>query len=214
MNIRTKIFLWYAGLLTLIIVGFSIAVFSVVQATIVSSIDSELAQISSNLIQNIGIIRNNHLETLDTDVVFRNDEIFRLPGLSIQVWQTYDGDSTITPLLIQSSLDLRGMKAALDPSTLQVDFPTFNNVNTNNLRERVITRPFMTTDGQQIGVLQIASSIMIVDQIINGVFKAMVITAAAGLIIAIGLDMLVSYHTLQPIQKITAAVACISTTDD
>lgn len=76
MVIRTKIFLWYAGLLTLIIVGFSITVFGAVQATIMSSIDSELTQTSSDIIQNIGIISSNNLDALDTNAIFRSEKIF------------------------------------------------------------------------------------------------------------------------------------------
>jgi len=214
MKFHTKIFLWYAGLLTLIIIGFSIAVFGVIQTTIVNSIDSRLASKSAHLIRHMGIRSSHFSDAPELTIFFRDDEIFRVAGLSIQVWQTHDGDKEIPPILIQSSYDLRGMESALDASKLATDTSTFTNVTFHTERQRVMSRPFSTVDGQQIGVIQTASSIMIVDQITDGLFKAMVVTTIIGWIISIGLDMLLSYHALQPIQKITSAVARISTSND
>ncbi len=214
MKFHTKVFLWYAGLLTLIIIAFSIAVFGVIQATIVNSIDSRLAFKSSHLIKDMGIQSNRHLDTPTLDIVFKDDEVFRVAGVSIQVWQTHDGHQTISPVLIQSSYDLSDLQHALDTSQMTVGEPTYTDVTIHSERQRVMTRPLKTVDGRQIGVVQLASSIMIVDQITDGIIKAMVLTTMIGWIISISLDMLLSYHALQPIQKITNAVARISTSND
>ena len=214
MNIRTKISLWYAGLLILIIVLFSVAVFGVIQATIINSIDSGLAQTSSNIRQNIRVIPMGEFGALETGVVFRNSDIFNVPGLSIQVWQTSDSETRIEPILIQSSSDLRDVEHALDSSALNATSPTFNKVILNNIPERVMTQPFITTDGQQLGVIQIASSLHIVDQVTTGLIKVMLVVTIIGVVISIVLGMMLSYRALQPIQEITAAAARISTTDD
>ena len=214
MKFHTKIFLWYAGLLTLIIIGFSIAVFGVIQTTIVNSIDNMLASKSSHLIRDMGIHPNYYHGVPSLNIFFQDEEDFRVAGLSIQVWQTHDGNETIPPVLIQSSFDLRGMTSALDVSQLSSDSPIYSNVIFHTERQRVMTRPFSTEDGRQIGVIQTASSIMIVDQITEGILKAMVVTTVIGWIISMGLDMLLSYHALQPIHKITVAVARISTSND
>ena len=214
MKFHTKIFLWYAGLLTLIIIGFSIAVFGVIQSTIVHSIDSRLDSKSSHLIRHMGIQSSHHGDVPTLKMIFGNDDIFRVAGLSIQVWQTHDGQNEISPVLIKSSFDLGNMTTALDASNLNVDSPTYTKVTFHTERQRVMTRPFKTADGLQIGVIQTASSIMIVDQITEGILKAMVITTIIGWIISMGLDMLLSYHALQPIQKITTAVARVSTSND
>lgn len=214
MKFHTKVFLWYAGLLTIIIIAFSIAVFGVIQATIVNSIDSRLASKSSHLIQDMGIQSNRHPEKPTLNIVFRDDEIFRIAGVSVQVWQTHNGHETIPPILIQSSYDLSDLQHALDTSQMAVGEPTYTDVTIHSERQRVMTRPLTTVDDRQIGVVQLASSIMIVDQITDGIIKAMVLTTVIGWIISIILDMLLSYHALQPIQKITTAVARISTSND
>jgi signal transduction histidine kinase len=195
-------------------VGFSIAVFGVIHVTIVNTIDNELAQQSSLLIQNIGVISNENLDALDIDFIPQSEEVLHIAGLSIQVWQTHDGALNITPKLIQSSLNVIYMTTALDPSSLAVSSPTFSHVTINSARERVITHPIVANSGQQIGIIQIASSIVIIDQMTAGILVIMIVGTMIGVIISIGLNMLLSYFALQPMQKITAAAVSISTTDD
>jgi len=214
MNIRTKISLWYAGLLTLIIIAFSIAVFGVIQATIINSIDSGLARSSSNIISNIRVIPLGEFGALETGVIFRNDEIFRVPGMSIQVWQTHDGESSIDPILLQSSYDLSGVTRPLDGNALSAERPSFIDIEFNNMPERVMTRPFTTVGGQKIGVVQIASSTLIVEQVTDGVLSIMISATVIGVVVSIVLGMMVSYRAVRPIQEITAAAAQVSTATD
>jgi two-component system, OmpR family, sensor kinase len=210
MKFHTKVFLWYAGLLTLIIIGFSIAVFGVIQATVVNSIDDRLAHKTYHLIDNMSILS----DTSGIEIIFQDHDIFRVAGISIQVWQTHDGNTEIPPVLVHSSVDLSVVTTALDDSKLMLDEQIYTDIVFHAERQRVMTHPFMTDEGRQIGVIQTASSIMIVDQIIEGIFKAMIITTIMGWVISMCLDMLLSYHALQPIQKITTAVANISTSND
>jgi len=214
MSIRAKISLWYAGLVTLIIVAFSVAVFGVIQATIINSIDSGLAQTSSNIVRNVRVIPFGEFGALETSIIFRNDEIFRVPGLSIQVWQTSDGEQSIEPILLQSSFDLSGVTRPLDASQLDAERPAFTSVTTDNMPERIMTRPFTTVGGQKIGVIQIAASTLIVEQVTDGVLSIMITATVIGVIVSIGLGMMVSYRAVRPIQEITAAAARISTATD
>jgi len=214
MSIRTKISLWYAGLLTLIIIAFSIAVFGVIQATIINSIDSGLARSSSNIIRNIRVIPLGEFGTLETSVIFRNEEIFRVPGLSVQVWQTRDGENTMDPILLQSSFDLTGFTRPLDANALASERPNFTDVEFNNMPERVMTRPFTTAGGQKIGVVQISSSTLIVEQVTDGVLSIMISATVIGVVVSIVLGMMVSYRAVRPIQEITAAATKVSTTTD
>lgn len=214
MNLRTKISLWYAGLLTLVIVLFSVSIFGVIQATIITSVDSELAQTSSNVIRNARVIPMGEFGALQTSVIFRSDEIFRVPGISIQVWQTHNSESKIEPILIQSSFDLANVTHALDKSSLLSELPIFTNGVSNHVPGRVMTRPFSTAGGQSIGVIQIFTPTLIINQVNDGVLTMMIVTTVAGVVIAIGLGMMLSYRVLRPIGEVTAAATRISTTND
>ncbi len=214
MSIRTKISLWYAGLLTLIIIAFSVAVFGVIQATIINSIDSGLAQSSSNIIRNIRVIPLGEFGALETGVIFRNEEIFRVPGLSVQVWQTSNGESEIDPILLQSSFDLASITRPLDRQQLSTERPSFTDVNFNNMPERVMTRPFTNAGGEKIGVVQIAASTLIVEQVTDGVLSIMIAATVIGVFVSIVLGMTLSYRAVRPLQEITAAAARVSTATD
>jgi signal transduction histidine kinase len=214
MSIRTKISLWYAGVLTLIITAFSIAVFGVIQVTIINSIDNELTRSSTDIIESIRIIPLGEFGTLETDVVFRQHDMFYIPGLSVQVWQTHRDTNNITPILLQSSFDLSETTVPLDPSQLSSNEPTFTNIMFNGTPERVITRPFTTVNGEQLGVIQIASSTLILEQVTDGVLTIMISVTILGVLVSIVLGMMVSYRALRPIKEITAAAEQVSTTND
>lgn len=214
MRIRTKISLWYAGLLTLIIVIFSVAVFGVIQATIISSIDGGLEQTATNLIRNIRVMPVGEFGTPQARVVFRTEDDFRVPGVSIQVWQTTSSSGDYSPVLIKSSYDLVGYDNALDASALGANAEQFSSITINTVPGRVSTRPFTTAGGQQIGVVQIAVSTLIVQQVSNGVLSIMLVASALAVVVAIGLGMWLSYRALTPIQEIASAAASIATSND
>lgn len=214
MKIRTKISLWYAGLLTLIIIIFSVAVFGVIQATILNSIDNSLAQTSVNILRDIRVIPVGEFSAPEIHVVFRSDEVFRIPELSLQVWQTSDGESAIEPTLIRASYDLQGFDGMLDGQYLASGEPVFSNVTLSKTPGRVLTLPFATANGQQIGVIQIAASTLIVQQVTAGVLKVMLLATGLGIVISIMVGMMLSYSALKPIEEISKAAAGISTSDD
>lgn len=214
MSIRTKISLWYAGLLALIIVAFSVAVFGVIQATIISSIDSSLAETSSNVMRNVRVIPVGEFGALETGVIFRNDEIFRVPGLSVQVWQTDTGEENQSPILLQSSFDLSNVTVPLAPQQLIAERPSFTDVTINNMPERVMTRPFTTLGGEKLGVIQVSASTLIIDQVTDGVLSIMISATVIGVVISIILGMMISYRAVRPLQEITAAATQVATSND
>lgn len=214
MTIRTKISLWYAGLLTLIIILFSVSIFGVIQAAIITSIDSELAQTSSNINRDVRVIPVGEFGALETGIVFRSEEIFDIPGIFVQVWQTSNGETEIDPVLVQSSPNLMGSADPLDRSYLSTDIPSFTNAVHKNIPQRVMTRSFSTVGGQKIGVIQIATSTLIIEQVNQVILTTMIIATGIGVVIAIGLGMMLSYRVMRPIQEITAAATLISTTND
>ncbi len=214
MSIRTKISLWYAGLLALIIVAFSVAVFGVIQATIISSIDGSLAETSSNIMRNVRVIPVGEFGALETGVIFRSEEIFRVPGLSVQVWQTDTGSENTQPILLQSSFDLSNFSRPLAPDQLNAERPSFSNVTINNMPERVMTRPFTTLGGEKLGVVQVSASTLIVEQVTDGVLSIMISATVIGMMISVILGMMISYRAVRPLQEITAAATQVATSND
>ena len=218
MAFRTKVSLLFAGFPALIVVSFSVAIFGVAKPTIIRSIDNSLEDISSKVLSNILVIPLRAPDSAKVEVLIRSDDMLRMRGFSLQVWQTSDGDSPIDPLLIAASLDLADVESALDASRLILDRAQYSDVSTGptlgDTLLRVLTRPYSTVEGKQIGVVQIASAASIVEDVTDGILGIVLWVTVIGVIVAIFLGLAVSYRALRPIQKMTAAAAQISTSTD
>ena len=218
MRFRTKVSLLYAGFLALIVVCFSAAIFGVFKPTIVASIDKSLDDISTTVLSNVLAVPVQVSDERKVEVLISSDEILRIPGVSVQIWQTNDGLAAIAPQLVATSRDLAGTKTALDPLRINHREATFSDVSNSDSLDvmplRVLTRPFMMDGDKQIGVVQVAASTMIVEDVTEGMLPVLILVAMIGVIVVIALGMLLSYTALRPIQRITAAAARISTSND
>ncbi len=218
MRFRTKVSLLYAGFLALIVVCFSAAIFGVFKPTIVASIDKSLDDISTTVLSNVLAVPVQGSDERKVEVLISSDEILRIPGVSVQIWQTNDGLAAIAPQLVATSRDLAGTKTALDPLRINHREATYSDVSNSDSLDvmplRVLTRPFMMDGDKQIGVVQVAASTMIVEDVTEGMLPVLILVAMIGVIVVIALGMLLSYTALRPIQRITAAAARISTSND
>lgn len=213
MTIRKRLALWYAGLLTSIILIFSAVVFSIMQVSMLSTVDQVLERNATEMIQNIRIVPFSDPEGLQTQVLFRSDSPFQVPSMSIQVWQTYDGGRSIPPLLLRSSNDLIGFDRPLDSNTLFAEQKVFNTNTINGISGRVTTRPFFA-GGRQIGVIQVATPVETIERTNEALLIVMAISTAISVMVAMALGMWLSERSLRPINDITEAAARIANADD
>ena len=218
MQFRTKVSLLYAGFLALIVVCFSAAIFGVFKPTIVASIDKSLDDISTTVLSNVLAVPVQRSDERKVEVLISSDEILRIPGVSVQIWQTNDGQAEIVPQLVATSRDLAGTETALDPLGINQREATYSDVSSSDSLDvmplRVLTRPFKMDGDKQIGVVQVAASTMIVEDVTEGMLSVVILVAMIGVIVVIALGMLLSYTALRPIQRITAAATRISTSND
>ena len=214
MTIRTRLALWYTGLLTLIIIIFSVTVFTVMQVSILSTIDNVLSRTASEVIRGMGVTPVGPVGMLSAQITFRSDDIFLAPGTSIQVWQTHTGTSTIdSPVLARASSNLIGFTEPLDAASVHSTAERYTNVSVNDIAGRVATRPFYSA-GQQIGVVQVATSIQTVEQSSEMLLLVMFIATVISVVAAVILSLWFSGRALQPIDDIAQAAANIARADD
>jgi len=213
MTIRTRLALWYAGLLTGIVLIFSAVVFAVMQVAMLDTIDQVLERSASEAIQNIRVVPFGELGTLRTQVRFRSDTVFQVPGISLQVWQTHDGNNSIQPVLVRSSNDLLGYNNPLDAASIRTTQEIYSSVPINDIPGRVATRPFFA-GGRQVGVIQVATPIQTVQQTNEVLLVIMLIASAISVFVAVVLGMWLSARSLRPINKIADAATRIANTDD
>ncbi len=218
MGFRTKVTLLYVGFLTLIIIAMSAAIVGVVRPTVIASIDKSLRSVTETVRPNIHVVSATQPDSVGAAIHILGDEFLRMPGISVQVWQTGNDRSNVDPLLIASSRDLEGIEEALDPLCVNLTQVTFSDVSPqfslNAMPLRVMTHPIVTADGQHVGVVQVAASAMIVDDLTDYVLSLVIVVAVVGVLIAIILGWAVAYEALRPLQEMTAAAGHISTSND
>lgn len=213
MTIRKKLTLWYAGLLILLIGLFSLAVYGMMRLSMLNVVDEGLESTATSVIRNIGVMPVGEFGALETRVYFRSQDIFRVPGMSIQVWQTYDGSKEIAPVLVHTSPDLAGFMQPLDPHTLRLSQQKFSDVYINNIPGRVTTRPFYS-GGQQVGIVQVAAPVQTIQQATRALLVVMLGTSAIAVLISGVMGMWLSNRVLRPIENITRAADRIASADD
>ncbi|MBZ0298909.1 MAG: HAMP domain-containing histidine kinase, partial [Anaerolineae bacterium] len=210
MTFRTKLILWYSGLLVIVIVIFGVSVYSVMQRTLVDSIDRALWD-TANLVTNSSRVRLIGEFGAPNQRVFSLPQLdlFRASGVEVQVW-SLDGPA---PRLEAASINIRELDLPLNDAALGSEQPAYANVVMNGREMRVLTTP-MFARGELLANVQAVALLSTVNEARENLLLVM---SGAGLL-AVGASVLVgmwlSRRALRPITGITAAAASIARTDD
>jgi hypothetical protein len=154
MTIRTRLALWYSGLLALLIISFGVAVITISRLTLLQTLDSILAGQAQNL---ASIIDTAPLEASSTVFTYRDEQAFRSPGILIQIWRTHENGSPIDPVLERHSGLADDVNTPLDASLFNKNAISFNSTVISGVPERVVALPIYTEEGLPIGLIQIAT---------------------------------------------------------
>jgi heavy metal sensor kinase len=209
MRIGTKLILWYAGLLAIVIVIFGASVYSVMDYTLIAAVDNTLNETANQVIQNSRVQRIGEFGAPDNTVIWLPRlDIFRASGVGVQVWDL-SGDA---PRLATSSVNLDYVEP-LDSASIGQSEPTFKNTLINGQSLRVLTRPVMAR-GTLFANVQVVALLDTVNDARQQLLFIMVFFGALGIVGAVILGMWLSRKALQPINEITLAAAQIAKTDD
>ncbi len=211
MPFRTRITLAYAGLLALVIALFSLAVFLAIRVTIINAIDEDLNATATQVIRTIRVVPVGEFGSLERGITFRSDHVFRIPGTSVQVWQLGE-DEALT--LRRSSLDLFEVVTPLDANTLTTTTAIYSDITFNNMAGRVITRIITTSGGQQVGVVQVATSSKMIIQITEAMRIFMISFSILVISLSIAVGMILSWRALKPLDDVADATERIALSDD
>lgn len=210
MTFRTKLILWYSSLVVAVIVIFGVAVYSIMNRTLVDAVDRALTE-TVNLVTNssrVRVVGEFGGPTERTFILPRLD-LFRASSVEVQVWSV---DQT-EPLLEAASANVRDYTQPLDASTLGTAEPVYSNVIINGREMRVLTSP-MYARGELLANVQ---AFALMDTVNNAREKLLLVMSGVGAL-AIGGSILVgtwlSRRALKPITEITGAAASIVKTDD
>jgi len=210
MTFRTKLILWYSGLLMIVIAIFGVAVYSVMNRTLVDAVDSTLWDTAS-LVTNSSRVRlvGEFGAPNQRKFILPQLDLFRASGVEVQVW-SLDQDS---PQLEAASINIRDLDMPLDESALGRAEPVYSNVIINGREMRVLTSP-MFARGELLANVQ---AVALLDTVNDAREKLLLVMVVAG-VLAVGASVLVgmwlSRRALKPITRITAAAASIARSED
>jgi two-component system OmpR family sensor kinase len=214
MSIRTKLILWYSGLLAAIIIMFGVAVYGVTRMALLSTIDNTLETTIEQVLENSRASAIGQFGPPgQVTVALPQLDAFALSGVLVQVW-----DLSGRPSLITASSNIDDYRQPLDEAALRLALPPdaprsiYSTIYKNKSEWRVLTH---TLD---IWGLRIAFQVSTSSQAIAQASKVLVVimagAGALGILASVALGFWLSSRALKPINKITGAAARIAAADD
>lgn len=199
MSLRARLALLYTTIVGGILFVFGTAVYVSVSFTLTNQLDDVLVRAANQ------VVRNSKAGSLGLSSL---PELDLFADVYIQVWGR-------TGELISSSLNLSGFNSPLDPTSLNSNKPIFHDVVAGNARLRVLTVPLTVRDSDRIiGILQVASSLSLMDRIQRVLLAILFVGAAASMTIAGLAGWYSTEQALKPLEAVTQTALQITRADD
>ncbi|HBY06747.1 MAG TPA: two-component sensor histidine kinase [Chloroflexi bacterium] len=200
MSLRARLTLLYTILVGGTLLVFGMVIYHLVGLTITEQIDQILEQTARSL---IGTIRVNALGDL---AVTAESDLDLAANVYVQLWERSQG-------LIYRSNNINSLNDPLDSLAQYTSQPVTRDVSINDVHLRVMSVP-LSIGSRQVGALQLAASLAVVDATQQTLLKVLLIgTAIAVTIAATGVSF-VTYRALAPLDSVTQTALQITRADD
>jgi two-component system OmpR family sensor kinase len=213
MSIRTRLTIWYSGILVLGFLLFGTGVYFSVSVTLIRQVDASLEKSASSIVDQIKIVMNSdgRVISLPQFDVFRASTVYveaidtkgKIRGKSNNVGNFSDqlDPATIT--------DLAGKPASEQK-------PEYNNVQHVDAPPlRVYTYPLVVNDTSELfGYLQVAASLEDIELTKHGLLLTLLVVGAVVLLVSAVAGAAMARRALRPVTEITNAALEIYRTED
>jgi two-component system OmpR family sensor kinase len=201
MSLRSRLTILYTTLTGGILIIFGVLVFVLLDTMLVNQADN--------------LLKQTVVEVLDKSQVNQVGElgILELPsleltsGVYIQIWNKEDRLTAASP-------GLSMMKDSLDPSGKMAPSANYNDVIVNGVHLRVLSVPFSTRDGFNIGVIQAATPLTLVDSIRILLFYILGVLTVISMVVAAIASWISIGRALAPLKTATETADQIIHADD
>ena len=198
MSLKVRLTLFYSSIVGGILILFSVAIYILVSATLVSQIDETLERTWFVIQTVVRVSSTGEIET--------TSEVPLDPNVFVQTWGR-DGS------LKYASLSVNRLTDPLDPSALQETQPVFRNSFVDSAHLRVLSVPLLVGD-RRYGTMQIGASMAVVD----GTQQELLVTLSGALLIAVvsagSFGWLSTQNALKPLEHATRSALQITKTND
>lgn len=210
MTLRTRLAFWFAGLLAITIIFFSIAIFGLMWWSMVRDVDNALLD-TARLINEGSLFTDSPTRQQEAPIIqFPELDFVSASGTEVQVWLTEDQSSK----LIYSSANLFNYPEALDATLLDTtEEYAFSTVNIAGAWWRVHARPIYD-DVETIGSIQVARSMEGLYDATRSLFVVVLGCALITIMGAVVISRWLAQRLLEPIQDLTSAASRIAGASD
>lgn len=200
MSLRLRLTILYSTLTGGILLIFGVLVFFFFNVILITQIDDTLIQTYQNLLKEWTIGTNGEI------IPSVMTQLSMTTNVSYQVWDQYGH-------LRFSSPNLGTFIQPLDSVGVRPKTSIYHDAYLSLGHLRVLTVP-LEAGGRPMGILQVASSMDVIDLIRRALLEIIAITAAASMALAASASWFAIGQALSPLSAVTATALQISRTDD
>ena len=208
MSIRTRLTLWYTGLLALILLTIGILIYSLVGRILLVNLQERLVAQAEDV---IAVIQQEN----DPLAVMLSGRA-SLPSIDAFGSQYYVQIVQLDGRAVQLSENLRGQRLPVAPLMLQnlePGQPRFMTVQASDVRLHVASLP-IPIGNQLVGVVEVASLMAGIDDALSVVRRVLLLSSALALLFAAAGGSILARAALRPIKAITETAQQITGTRD
>ncbi|HSH01537.1 MAG TPA: ATP-binding protein [Anaerolineae bacterium] len=207
MSIRLRLSLIYTGVLAVVFLAFSIAVYARVRATLLIDIDRSLEQAALAVIDQT----TAQVSGDTTFIQFPNDEqLGRFQTASTFIVAIdQDGD------VVATSNNLGDFRNLLDPNGLR-DEQHYSIISYANQTMRVLTAPLITESfaDRRVGYIQVARVLEGYEATLSNLTWTLILAGWAAVCLSLFLEDLLTHNSLKPLYNIARIATHINKADD
>ncbi len=208
MSIRTRLTLWYTGLLALTLLSIGILIYSLVGRILLVNLQERLVGQAEDV---IAVIQQEN----DPLAVMLSGRA-RLPSVDAFGSQYYVQIVQLDGRAVQLSENLQGQRLPIAPvmfENLEPGQPRFMTVEADDIRLQVASLP-IPIGNQLVGVVEVASLMSVIDDALSVVRRALLLASVLALLFAAVGGSILARAALRPIKAITETAQQITGTRD
>ncbi|MCU0476082.1 MAG: ATP-binding protein [Anaerolineae bacterium] len=211
MTLRTRLTLWYASLIILVVIGLGASVFLLMTWSLVRYIDGRLMETAEWIGRESPFVELAVKWREDYGISLSEPNSFTESVTGIQIWFRYGEEYR----LARASQNIAWHPDPLDPKAIGDPNPhVFGTVTLNGSLWRTHTNPIVDNNGAVIGSIQVAQSLGTINTASNHLLLALVGCSVFAIAGAVVISRWSAKRMLQPIEDLTGAASRIAGTND
>ena len=212
MTLRTRLTLWYASLIILVIIALGASIFGVMTWSLVRYIDGRLIETADWIGNQSPFVELAVKWREEYGVSLSEPESFNESVTGVQIWFR---DAADVFRLARTSQNIAWHTEPLDPNAIgHTDQHVFSTIKLNGSFWRVHTNPIVDSAGQLVGSLQVAQSLETINIASNNLLLALIGCSVLVITGAVFISRWSAKRMLKPIEDLTGAAARIAGTND